>query len=140
MLLVATQDFDVVNAMSNLVVPAVRRLDVPQCLPLRNLSHWSHCVERTAQVLDQLQAHLGAKAQSIILAVACGGAILAANDTDSMQWLKGLSVQSQAAGFDDLHNQFLKDNKIWTDNSTLACWWDRVPLCVPTSLLHSGFS
>ena len=36
----ATEDFDTVNAMTNLVVQAVRKMDLSSWLPLRELSSW----------------------------------------------------------------------------------------------------
>ena len=41
------QDFDMVNAMTNLVVQAVRKMDLPYWLPKRDLSSWSDYADRS---------------------------------------------------------------------------------------------
>ena len=59
-----------VNAMTNLVVQAVRKMDLSSWLPLRELSSWSDYAD-----------HLGAKTKAVILGVARGGAVLDILDT-----------------------------------------------------------
>ena len=59
----ATKDFDVVNAMTNLVVQAVRKLDLPSWLPLRKLGGWSDNADRTTAIRGQLQAFSGCQDQ-----------------------------------------------------------------------------
>ena len=65
-----TQDFDTVNAMTNLVVQATSKLELPQWLPMRELPHWRHCADRTARLRLQVQDHLGPNAKRVILSVA----------------------------------------------------------------------
>ena len=62
----ATEDFDMVNAMTNLVVQAVRKMDRSSWLPLRGSDYADH---------------LGAKTKAVILGVAHGGAVLDILDT-----------------------------------------------------------
>ena len=61
-----TQDFDVVNAMTNLVVHAMHKLDLPQWSPMRKLCHWRHHAEHTG-LRAQMQAHMGLIAKRVIL-------------------------------------------------------------------------
>ena len=61
-----------VNAMANLVVQAVRQMDLPSWLPLRDLSSWSDCADHTAAIRRRLQGFLGAKTKAVILGVAHG--------------------------------------------------------------------
>ena len=63
-----------VNAITNLFVQAVRKLEQLQCLSARELGHWSHYAKHTARVREQMLPHLGVTAKRVILTVAHGGA------------------------------------------------------------------
>ena len=67
-----TQDFDMVNAMTNLVVQAMDKLELPQWLPTRELPHWRHYADHTARLRVEMQANLGPSAKRVILSVAHG--------------------------------------------------------------------
>ena len=54
-----TQDFDMVNAMTYLVVQAMNKLELPQWLPMRELPHWRHYADHTARLRVEMQANLG---------------------------------------------------------------------------------
>ena len=51
----ATEDFDTVNATMNLVVQAVRKVDLPSWLPFRELSSWSDHAEHIMAIRGRLQ-------------------------------------------------------------------------------------
>ena len=71
MLPAGTQDFDMVNAVTNLVVQAMSRMDLPHWLPMRSLPHWRRYADNTTAV----QTHLGANAKKVLLSVAHGGSV-----------------------------------------------------------------
>ena len=50
----ATDDFDMVNAMTNLVVQAVRKLGLHLWLPLRDMGRQSDHAQRTTVVREEL--------------------------------------------------------------------------------------
>ena len=60
-----TQDFDMVNAMTNLVVQAMDKLELSQWLPMRELPHWRHYADRTARLRVEMQADLGPSAKRV---------------------------------------------------------------------------
>ena len=64
---VGTQDFDMVCAMTNLVVQAMRQLDLLEWLLLKGLSHWSHYADHTTELREKMQVHLGVGAKRVIL-------------------------------------------------------------------------
>ena len=139
---VGTQDFDIVNAMTNFVVQAMRKLDLPEWLPLKELSHWTHYADHTTELREKMQAHLGVGAKRVIMSVAHGGAVPEVNDEDTHQWLKGLSEESRllrwiaCSDFVDLHTQFIDESKAWPENSTFAYWWQTLEDRV--FVLHPG--
>ena len=65
----ATEDFDLVNAMTNLVVQVARKMDLPSWLPLRELSSWSDYADHTTAISGRLQRFLGAKTKAVIVGV-----------------------------------------------------------------------
>ena len=71
----ATWDFDMVDAMTNPVVQAVRKTELPSWLPLRELSSWSDHANHTNAIRGRLQGFLDAKTMAVILGVAHGGAV-----------------------------------------------------------------
>ena len=90
-----TQHFDMVNAMTNLVVQAMNKLELPTWLPMRELRHWRHYAEHTAGMREQMQAQIGVSAKRVILSVAHGSAIPEVDDVERTRWLNGLSVESR---------------------------------------------
>ena len=136
----ATGDFDMVNAMTNLVVQAVRKMDLPSWLPLRELSSWSNFADHTTAIRGRLQGFLGAKTKAVTLGVAHGGAVPDTEHAESARWLNALSVESRllrwiaCSDFGLLPDRFIEAKKPWPKNSTFAYWWqtieDRVLLCV----------
>ena len=69
----AIEDFDMVNAMTNLVVQVVRKMDLPSWLPLRELSSLSDYADHTTAIRGRLQGFLGAKTKAVILGVSPQG-------------------------------------------------------------------
>ena len=78
-----------VNAMTNLVVQTVRKMDLPSWLPLRELSSWSDCADRTTAI------RLGTKTKAAIQSVAHGGAVPDIEHAESARWLRALSMESR---------------------------------------------
>ena len=70
-----SENFDIENAMTNLVVQAVRTMDLRSWLPSRELSSWSHCADHTTAIRGRLQGFLSAKTKAVILGVAHGRAV-----------------------------------------------------------------
>ena len=60
------------KAMTNLVVQAVRKMDLPSWLPLRESSSWSDYADHTTATRGRLRGFLGAKTKAVILGVARG--------------------------------------------------------------------
>ena len=54
----ATEDFGMVNAVTNLVVQAVRKMDLPSWLPFRELSSSSDYADHTTAIRGLLQGFL----------------------------------------------------------------------------------
>ena len=131
-------DLDMVNAMTNLVVQAVRKRDLPSWLLSRELSSWSEHADHTTATHGRLQGFLGAKA--VILGVAHASAVRDIEHAESARWLRALSMESRllrwiaCSDFGLFHDWFIESKKPWPENSTFACWWqtieDRVLLCV----------
>ena len=71
----ATEDFDMVNAMTNLVVQVVRKMDLPSWLPSCALSSWSDHADHTKAIRGRLQGFPGAKTKAVIPGVAHGGGV-----------------------------------------------------------------
>ena len=117
-----TQDFDMVNAMTNLVVQAMSRMD----LPMRSLPHWRHYADNTAAVRARMQTHLGPNSKKVLLSVAHGGSVPEVGDADAALWLKGFSMESRllrwvaCSDFVDLHRQFTEEDRNLPENSTFA--------------------
>ena len=65
-----TQDVDMVNAMTNLVVQAMDKLELPQWLSVRELPHWRQYADHTNRLRVEMQANLGPSAKRVILSVA----------------------------------------------------------------------
>ena len=61
--------------MTNLVVQAVGKMDLPSWLPLRELSSWSDYADHTTATRGRLQGFLGAKTKTVIPGVAHGSAV-----------------------------------------------------------------
>ena len=132
----AIEDFDMVNAMTNLVVQAARKMDLPSWLPLRELSSGS---DNTAAIRRRLLGFLNAETKAVILGVAHVGAVSDVEHTESARWLRALSMESRllrwvaCSDYGLLHDRFIEARK-----PTFTCWWqtveDRVLLCadVPT--------
>ena len=145
-----TQDFDMVNAMTNLVIQAMSRMDLPHWLPMRSLPHWRHYADNTTAVRAQMQTHLCANAKKVLLSVAHGGGVPEVGDADAALWLKGFSTESRllrwvaCSDFVDLQRQFMEEGRNWPENSTFAYWWqtleDRVLRCVEGIILASTMS
>ena len=116
------QDFDMVNAMTNLVVQAMSRMDLPQWLPIRSLPHWRHHADNTAAVHAQMQTH----AKKGLLSVAHGGSVPEVGDADAALWLKGFSTESRllrwvaCSDFGDLHRQFMEEGRNWPEKFHLC--------------------
>ena len=98
-----------VDKMTNLVVQAMTKLELPQWLPMRDLLHWRHYADHTARLRVQMQAHLGPSAKRVILSVAHGGTVPEIDDADTAQWLTGLSMEPRllrwvaCSDFIDMH-------------------------------------
>ena len=54
-----------VNAMTNLVVRAVRKMDLPSWLPIRALSGWSDDTDDITAIRGRLQGFLGGKTKAV---------------------------------------------------------------------------
>ena len=130
---VGTQDFDMVNAMTNLVVQAIHKLELPQWLPMRGLGHWRDYSEHTSGLREQTQANFGPSAKRVILSVAHGCTVPEVDDVDTTRWPKVLSVESRllrwvaCSRFVDLHNQFIGENSLNTPLSLVGgrpCWME----------------
>ena len=87
----ATEDFDLVNAMTNLVVQAMRKMDLPSWLPLRELSSWSNNADHTMAIHGRLEVFLGAKTKAVILGVAHGGAVPDTEHAESASLVEGVA-------------------------------------------------
>ena len=128
----SAEDFDVVNAMTNLVVQAVRQMGLPSWLPLRELSSWSDHADRTAAIRGRLQGFLSRRRRRVILGVSHWGAVPNIEHAESARWLRALSVESRlsrwiaCSDFGPLHDRFIEAKKPWPENSTFACWWQTV--------------
>ena len=61
-----------VNAVTNLVVQAVRKLDLSSWLPLRELGSRTDNADHTTATRGRLQGFLGAKTKAVILGVTHG--------------------------------------------------------------------
>ena len=128
----ATKDFDMVNATTNLVVQAVRKMDLRSCLPLRELSSWSDDADHTTAIRGRLQGFLVAKTKAVILGVCHGGAVPDIEHAESAHWLRALSVESRllrwtaCSDFGLLHDRFIEAKKPWPENSTFAHWWQTI--------------
>ena len=57
----ATKDFDMVNAMTNLVVRAVRKMDLTSWMPLRELSTWPDKADHTTAIRGLLRRPRGCR-------------------------------------------------------------------------------
>ena len=129
-----------VNAMTNLVVQAVRKMDFSSWLPSRELSSWSDYADRTAAIRGRLQGFLGAKTMAVFPGVAHGGAVPNIEHAESARWLRAFSLESRllwwiaCSDFGLLHDRLVEAKNPWPENSTFACWWqtieDWVLLCV----------
>ena len=150
----AAEDFDMVKA--------VRKMDLPSWLPLRELSSWSDYADHTTAIRGRLQGFLGAKTKGVIPGVAHRGAVPDIEHTESARWLRALSMESRllrwiaCSDFGLLHDRFIEARKSWPENSTFAHRWqtikDRVtlmrgggrvgkhlqPLLVPFRRLHGA--
>ena len=60
------------NAMTNLLVQAVRKMDLSSWLPLREFSSWSDYADHTTAIRGRLQGFLDPKTKAVILGVAHG--------------------------------------------------------------------
>ena len=83
------------NAMTNLGVQDVRKMDLPSWLPLRELSSWSDYADHTTAIRGRLQGFLGAKTKAVIPGVAHRGAVPDTEHADSVRWLSALSMESR---------------------------------------------
>ena len=110
-----------VNAMTNLVVQAVRKMGLPSCLPSRELSSWSDYAAPRRSV----GGFLGAKTKAVILGVAHRGVLPDVEHAESARWLGALSTES-ASDFGLLHDLFIEGNKPGPEISTFANWWQTV--------------
>ena len=69
----ATGDFDMVNAMTNLIVQAVRKMDLPSWLPFRELSSRSDYADHTTATRGRLQGFQGANTKAVFPGVSPTG-------------------------------------------------------------------
>ena len=121
------EDFDTVNAMTNLVVQDVRKMDLPSWLPLRELSSWFDDADHTTAIRGRLQDFLGAKTKAVILGVAHGGAVPDIEHAESASWLRAFVKGVKAAALDCvlLHDRFIESKKL-PEKSTFAIWWQTI--------------
>ena len=94
-LLPGTEAIDLVSAMTNLVVQAVRKLSLPCWVPTRNFARWTHHAENTAEVQDALLPHLGLQTNMVILAVTRDGAVSSLHHAETTEWLRTLTKESR---------------------------------------------
>ena len=117
------------NATTNLVVQAVRKMDLRSWLPFRELSSWSDYADHTTAIRGRLQGFLGAKTKAVIPGVAHGGAVPNVGHAESARWLRALSRESRllrwiaCSNFGLLYDQFTEGKKPWSENSTFAYWY-----------------
>ena len=136
----AAEDFDMVNAMTNLVVQAVRKMDFSSWLPLRELSSWSDYADHTMAIRGRLQGFLGAKTKAVILGVAHGGAVPDIEHAESARWLRAFVHGVKAVALDCVLRFWSPSRPVHRGQGALARefhlrpWWqtieDRVLLCV----------
>ena len=77
-----------VDAMASLVVQAVRKVDLPSWLLLREMSSWSGHAEHTTATRGRLQGFLGAKTKAVIPGAAHGSAVPDIEHAESARWLR----------------------------------------------------
>ena len=54
-----------INVMTNLVVQAMDKFELPQWFSMRELPHWRHCANHTARLRVEVKANLGPSAKRV---------------------------------------------------------------------------
>ena len=91
----ATEDFDKVNAMTSLVVRAVRKMDLPSRLPLRELGSWSDYADQHHGDSWTVAGFPGREDEGGHLWRHPRGAVPDIEHAESARWLRALPMESR---------------------------------------------